>query len=318
MIHINQLQKSYGDTCVLDGIDLHVGVGEIHAIVGHSGAGKSTLLRCINGLETYQGGSLKVFDHEVKDLSPKALRELRKEMGMIFQNFALANQKSVFENVALPLRVHGYERAHITRRVEELLSLVGLAEKATAYPNALSGGQKQRVAIARALALEPKILLSDEATSALDPKTTNDVLELLGTINRTFGITVIIVTHEMEVVKKAAQFAMLLEQGKILGHGRVEELFLRPTQRLKHFLGEEEYLPQSGVNIHLYFPKEVAQHSLITHMARTLDVDFNIVWGKLERLGGTVLGHLVINLETHHQSAVEAYLAQSGVLWEVA
>ena len=318
MIKIEKLSKFYGDTQILFDINLEVKKGEIFAIVGHSGAGKSTLLRCINGLESYQGGSLKVFDQEIKNLDETQQRHLRRDVGMIFQHFALMARKNVFENVATPLKFWGYKNDETEKRVRELLNLVGLENKAKSYPSELSGGQKQRVAIARALALNPKILLSDEATSALDPNTTNQILELLEKINKELDISVVIVTHEMEVVKSIAKRAILLEGGKIIGSGSIEELFLKPDEKMKEFLGEVEILPSTGTNIRLFFPKEVAQNSVITHMARSLNIDFNIVWGKLEKLNDNVLGSLVINIDEKDKENVLNYIKQSGVLWEVA
>ena len=318
MIKIENLTKFYGDTQILFDVNLEVKKGEIFAIVGHSGAGKSTLLRCINGLESYQGGSLKVFDQEIKNLDETQQRHLRRDVGMIFQHFALMARKNVFENVATPLKFWGYKSDETEKRVRELLNLVGLENKAKSYPSELSGGQKQRVAIARALALNPKILLSDEATSALDPNTTNQILELLEKINKELDISVVIVTHEMEVVKSIAKRAILLEGGKIIGSGSIEELFLKPDEKMKEFLGEVEILPSTGTNIRLFFPKEVAQNSVITHMARSLNIDFNIVWGKLEKLNENVLGSLVINIDEKDKENVLNYIKQSGVLWEVA
>ena len=318
MIKIENLTKFYGGTQILFDVNLEVAKGEIFAIVGHSGAGKSTLLRCINGLESYQGGSLKVFDQEIKNLDETQQRHLRRDVGMIFQHFALMARKNVFENVATPLKFWGYKNDETEKRVRELLNLVGLENKAKSYPSELSGGQKQRVAIARALALNPKILLSDEATSALDPNTTNQILELLEKINKELDISVVIVTHEMEVVKSIAKRAILLEGGKIIGSGSIEELFLKPDEKMKEFLGEVEILPSTGTNIRLFFPKEVAQNSVITHMARSLNIDFNIVWGKLEKLNDNVLGSLVINIDEKDKENVLNYIKQSGVLWEVA
>ena len=318
MIKIENLTKFYGGTQILYDVNLEVAKGEIFAIVGHGGAGKSTLLRCINGLESYQGGSLKVFDQEIKNLDETQQRHLRRDVGMIFQHFALMARKNVFENVATPLKFWGYKNDETEKRVRELLNLVGLENKAKSYPSELSGGQKQRVAIARALALNPKILLSDEATSALDPNTTNQILELLEKINKELDISVVIVTHEMEVVKSIAKRAILLEGGKIIGSGSIEELFLKPDEKMKEFLGEVEILPSTGTNIRLFFPKEVAQNSVITHMARSLNIDFNIVWGKLEKLNDNVLGSLVINIDEKDKENVLNYIKQSGVLWEVA
>lgn len=323
MIEIQNLQKYYGKELVIDNVSLNVKKGEIFAIVGHSGAGKSTLLRCINALESYQNGSLKVFDEEISQIAQNAkkLRELRKNIGMIFQHFALMSRKNAFENVAMPLQIHGFDKNEIKSRVSELLELVGLADKAKAYPNELSGGQKQRIAIARALALRPKVLLSDEATSALDPNTTKNILELISQINKELGISVVLVTHEMEVVKEIAQRAVLLERGKIIGSGQIHELFLKPNEKMREFLGENELssvLPKDGVNVKLYFPKEVAQKHIITQMARELNIDFNIVWGKIEKLNGVALGNLVINIAQKDKEKVLDFIDKNGVLWELA
>ena len=319
MIKIKNLKKSYGKELVIDDVSFEVREGEIFAIVGHSGAGKSTLLRCINALESYQGGSLQVFGEEISQLAknPKKLRNLRKDIGMIFQHFALMSRKNAFENVAMPLQIHALAKSEIKSRVSELLELVGLADKAAAYPSELSGGQKQRVAIARALALRPKVLLSDEATSALDPNTTKNILELISRINKALGISVVLVTHEMEVVKEIAQRAVLLERGRIIGSGQIHELFLKPNEKMREFLGESDFLPSSGVNVKLYFPKEVAQKQVITQMARELNIDFNIVWGKIEKLNGVALGNLVINVCEKDRARVLEFIDKNGVLWEV-
>ncbi|WP_291952586.1 methionine ABC transporter ATP-binding protein [Campylobacter sp.] len=316
MINIQNLKKYYGKELVINDVSLKISKSEIYALVGHSGAGKSTILRCINGLETYQSGSVKVFGKEIQDLKEKELREFRKNIGMIFQHFALMSRKNVFENIAMPLEIHGFSKYNINKRVKELLDVVGLSSKSKAYPKELSGGQKQRVAIARALALNPQILLSDEATSALDPSTTNNILELIAKINKEFGISVVLVTHEMEAVKQIAHKAVLLDHGQIIGKGKIEELFLKPNKKMREFLGENEFLPQNGVNIRLYFCKEKANQCIITHMARTLDIDFNIVWGKIEKLNENALGNLVINIAHKNQENVLQYLQENGVIWE--
>ncbi|EAK0441844.1 methionine ABC transporter ATP-binding protein [Campylobacter sp. CNRCH_2013_0671h] len=317
MIKIQNLKKYYGKELVINDVSLEVKEGEIYALVGHSGAGKSTLLRCINGLENYQSGSVEVFGKEIATLKEKELRVFRKDIGMIFQHFALMSRKNVFENVAMPLEIHNFDKSTIQKRVNELLDLVGLLAKSKAYPNELSGGQKQRVAIARALALNPKILLSDEATSALDPNTTNNILELIATINQEFNISVVLVTHEMEAVKQIAQKAVLLEHGQIIGQGKIEDLFLKPSEKMREFLGESDFLPLNGVNVRLYFCKEKANQSIITHMARSLNIDFNIVWGKIEKLNNNALGNLVINIEAKDQERVLNYLQENGVIWEL-
>jgi D-methionine transport system ATP-binding protein len=318
LIDISNLGKYFGKQKILSDISLKIEKNEIFAIVGHSGAGKSTLLRCINGLEKYDEGTLKLFDKEIGKMSEDELRFLRKDMGMIFQQFSLLNQKNVYENIALPMSLWGYKKDIIEKKVGELLKLVGLEEKKQAYPRELSGGQKQRVAIARALGLEPKILLSDEATSALDPNTTASILELLRDINKKLGITIILVTHEMEVVKKIATRAMLLENGKIIGLGEIETLFLKPDEKMRKFLGEEEILPQNGVNIRLYFPSTISNKSIVTMMARELGIDFSIVWGKLEKLGDKVVGSLVINIDERNSSKVQDFLDnKTDIVWEV-
>lgn len=317
MIEIENLRKSFGGNEILKGVSATIDDGEIFAIVGRSGAGKSTLLRCINALESYDSGSLRVNGKEVLEQNAKQIRQMRKNIGMIFQNFALLNQKNVFENVALPLEIWGEDEKKIRSRVGELLEIVGLSEKINAYPRSLSGGQKQRVAIARALALNPQILLSDEATSALDPNITNQILSLLKRINADFGITIILVTHEMEVVKSTASRALLLSGGEVVNYGETWELFLKPDAKMREFLGEKIILPNVGVNFALYFQKEVAFDSVITQMARDLNINLNIVWGKIEELGGFVLGFLVINAKDEHRERVAKYLEKTGVLWEI-
>lgn len=317
MIKIENLHKSFGNNEIIKGVSTEIKQGEIFAIVGHSGAGKSTLLRCINGLENYQGGSLKVANKEVATLNGSEIREFRKNIGMIFQHFALMSRKTVFENVATPLRFWKFDESYIKERVGELLVLVGLKDKANAYPSELSGGQKQRVAIARALALKPQILLSDEATSALDPNTTTQILNLLRQINKTLGITIVLVTHEMEVVKSIANRAILLKDGVVVGAGDIVELFLHPDENMKEFLGEEEVLPPNNINVRLFFPPSVAFDSIITHMAHELGINFNIVWGKLERLDKSVVGSLVINVLPSQLDAVEKYISEKGVIYEI-
>ena len=341
MIEIKNLTKKFNDVEVIKNVSLSIEEGTIYGIIGHSGAGKSTLLRCINGLESYEDGSINVMGREVNELKGYELREFRKKLGMIFQGFNLLNRKTVFDNIALPLEVWGFEeeykeykdslgdkktisyrsyrRKRINERVNELLDLVGLSEKAKVKPTSLSGGQKQRVAIARALALEPKVLLCDEATSALDPKITKDILALLSKINKELGITIVIVTHQMEVVKEVCEKVALIEGGILKAEGKSEELFLRPGVSLKKFLGEEEedILPESGINIKLFFPSTSSENALITKMARDLNVDFSIVWGKLEKFREDILGNLVININEKDKDKVIAYLEEKGVVLEV-
>ena len=315
MFFLNSLNSSFFR--VLNNISINIKKGEIFAIVGHSGAGKSTLLRCINGLEDYTDGSLMVNDKEIKALKKDELREFRKNIGMIFQHFSLIQRKTVFENIALPMQLWGYKKDDISKKVKDLLALVGLEEKIDSYPKELSGGQKQRVAIARALTLDPQILLSDEATSALDPNTTTSILNLLKQINEKLNITIILVTHEMEVVKQIAQKALLLEHGNIIGFDDTEELFLKPDAKMKEFLGETEVVPKDGINIKIYFPKDNAFQSFITKMARHLDMDFNIVWGKLEEINSHIVGNMVINIEEKDKEKVTNYIKEHNIIWEV-
>ena len=318
MIKINNVHKSFNGVEVLKDITLEIKKGEVFGLVGHSGGGKSTLLRCINGLESYDKGSILVNEYEeVKALSNKSVRSFRKNLGMIFQHFSLLERRNVYDNVALPLECWGYSKADIDKRVSELLELVGLSDKKKSKPRELSGGQKQRVAIARALALNPNILLCDEATSALDPNTTKSILALLRDINEKLGITIIIVTHQMEVVKEICQRVAIMEGGQVIAVGKTEDLFLKNSKALKSLIGEEEILPSEGINIRLFFPKDNSNDSIITAMARELDIDFSIVWGKLERFRDDVLGSLVINIKENQKDKVEKYLTSKNMPWEV-
>lgn len=343
MIKIKNVYKDYEKKEVIKDVSFEINEGEIFGIIGHSGAGKSTILRCINRLEDYNQGSILVDNKEVKDLGKDELRKFRKNVGMIFQGFNLLNRKNVYDNIALPLEVWGYKEEYeeykkniqksgekvlsyrkykkekIDSRVKELLKLTGLEEKAKEKIKNLSGGQKQRIGIARALALEPKILLCDEATSALDPKTTKDILMLLNKINKELGITVVIVTHEMEVIKDICERVVLLDGGVVKAKGRVEELFLNPEVALKKFLGEEndDFLPDYGINIRLFFEDNKSQTAIITEMARNLDIDISIVLGKLERFRNSVLGSLVINIQEENLDSVKDYLKNKSIIWEV-
>lgn len=247
MIEIQNLCKSFGTLEVLKNISLSIRTGEIYGLVGRSGAGKSTLLRCINGLESYNSGSLKIDGTEIRDLSKQQIRELRRGIGMIFQQFSLIERRTVYQNVALPMRCWKYSKDAVDKRVRELLDLVDISDKINERPSVLSGGQKQRVAIARALALESQLLLCDEATSALDPKTTRSVLNLLREINRKLGLTIIVVTHQMEVVREVCDTISILENGKIAAAGDVKEVFLQKPDSLLTLLGQERmHCPEQG------------------------------------------------------------------------
>lgn len=317
MIEVTGLEKRYGDAVVLKDITFSIAKGEVFGVVGHSGAGKSTLLRCFNALEDYLEGSVKVMGREVRELNRHGRKQLRRDMGMIFQTFNLMGSKNVFDNVAFPLEVWNMPRARRAERVMELLSLVGLADKKNERVQSLSGGQKQRVGIARALALSPKILLCDEATSALDPRTTIAILDLLENIRKNLDLTIVIVTHQMEVVKRACNRMLLLDGGVTQGIGRTDSLFLAPTPDLKKLIEDEFTLIPTGTNIRLWFPKEISKSAVITGMARELDVDFSIVGGKLERYVDDVRGFLIINVGDDDLEKVLNYLQERKLYWEV-
>lgn len=319
MIEINNVYKSYGELEVLKDISFKIEEGDIFGIIGQSGAGKSTLLRCFNGLEDFQKGQIKVNNQEIASLNKKELANIQKEMGMIFQNFNLLNRLNVYDNIALPLKFSKQDpnsqenKAHI----ENLLKLVGLEDKSKAYPKQLSGGQKQRVAIARALVLNPKILLCDEATSALDPQITRDILDLLLKINKEMNITIVVVTHQMEVIKQICNKVAFLKDGKVISVGKPEELFVAPNKEIQAFVGDDiEILPQTGKNIKLFFTNNNAKGHIITQLARTLDINFDICQGKLENFRGSMMGSLIINIEEKDLEAVSNYLAKENISWE--
>lgn len=319
MIEIKNLKKLWEDdgSSVLEGINLTIEDGDIYALVGRSGAGKSTLLRCINGLTSYQEGSLKVDGCEIKDLKDKELREFRRHVGMIFQQFSLLERETVYKNVALPMQCWKYPKDQIDKKVRELLELVGLGDKMNAKPRNLSGGQKQRVAVARALTMDPKILLCDEATSALDPKTTNSILDLLMEINQKLGITVIIVTHQMEVVRKACNKACILENGKIADEGSVKEIFIKQPQSLKRLLGEEQVkLPKEGHNIQIaHLVNDMHDGELFAKMSAELNYIFPIIDGKIQDYQNDSMGIFIINVDDEHLKLVTDYLTKEGLNW---
>lgn len=319
MIEIKNLKKLWEDdgSSVLEGINLTIEDGDIYALVGRSGAGKSTLLRCINGLTSYQEGSLKVDGCEIKDLKDKELREFRRHVGMIFQQFSLLERETVYKNVALPMQCWKYPKDQIDKKVKELLELVGLGDKMNAKPRNLSGGQKQRVAVARALTMDPKILLCDEATSALDPKTTNSILDLLMEINQKLGITVIIVTHQMEVVRKACNKACILENGKIADEGSVKEIFIKQPQSLKRLLGEEQVkLPKEGHNIQIaHLVNDMHDGELFAKMSAELNYIFPIIDGKIQDYQNDSMGIFTINVDDEHLKLVTDYLTKESLNW---
>ena len=241
-------------------------------------------------------------------------------MGMIFQNFNLLSRLDVYDNVALPLRFWGENpnTPENKQKIEHLIELVGLKEKIHERPGNLSGGQKQRVAIARALVNDPKILLCDEATSALDPRITHGILELLKQINEELGITIVVVTHQMEVVKQICERVAFLKHGVVLAEGKPEELFVKPTEDIKKFLGEEgQALPTTGVNVQLFFTDDSSDEPVITEMARELGIDFSICWAKLEEFRTNVFGSLILNIKEEDKEKVFAFLESKNVAWEV-
>ena len=317
MIEIRDVTKSFGTNEVLHGVSFDIAEGDIFGIVGHSGAGKSTILRCLNGLETYDSGSIKVMGREVGALDAPGLKLLRRDMGMIFQNFNLLARKNVYDNIAFPLKVWGASEADTRARVNELLDLVELPEKKLQRVTSLSGGQMQRVGIARALALNPKIILSDEATSALDPRTTLSILDLLQDINKRFNLTIVVVTHQMEVIKRICNKVAILEQGKVIACGDTEELFMHPPRGLQHFIRDEYTVMPEGINLRVVFPRHTAEQSIIADIARETGADFSIIGGQIERYRDDMLGILMLNVQEQHLAVVQKALTAHGLIWEI-
>jgi D-methionine transport system ATP-binding protein len=319
MIEIENLRKNNCPLAVLKDVSLHIGDGEIYGIIGQSGAGKSTLLRCINGLETYQAGSVRIDGQEIKSLNTQQLRQMQKRMGMIFQNFNLLSRDNVYENISLPLQFWGVNpnSEESKKRILHLIDLVGLGDKIHVRPRELSGGQKQRVAIARALVLQPSILLCDEATSALDPKITQEILSLLLEIRREMNITIIVVTHQMEVVKKICERVCFLKDGRLIEEGRPQDLFVMPNKDIRHFLGTTtELLPREGRNLQLFFLDNANKTPIITQLARDLDIDFSICWANLEDFHEEIMGSLIINIKDGDYEKAVRYLKSKNIVIE--
>lgn len=317
--HLSKTFEQKGNSVeALRDISLDIEEGDIYGIIGMSGAGKSTLVRCLNYLERPTSGEVIIGGRDLGTLTEKELREQRSDIAMIFQHFNLLMQKSVLDNVCFPMQIAKKKKDEAKKRALELLETVGLADKADAYPAQLSGGQKQRVAIARALVLNPKILLCDEATSALDPQITKGILALLSKINKELGITIVVVTHQMEVVKEICNKVAFLKNGKMIAAGKPEELFVAPNKDVQEFVGDSvEFLPKDGVNVRLFFNDETASDSAITHLAHDLGINFGICQGKLENFRGTIMGSLVINVTETDKERVTAWLTDRGILWEV-
>ena len=314
-------------------VDLSVPQGSITGIIGRSGAGKSTLVRLVNGLERPSEGRVVVDGVEVSSLGERPLRELRRRVGMIFQHFNLLSSRTAFDNVALPLEIAGVSRAEIGRRVAPLLDLVGLRDKARNYPAELSGGQKQRVGIARALATEPRVLLSDEATSALDPDTTRQVLALLKTVNRELGLTVILITHEMHVVREIATRVAVMDGGRIVEEGDTYSVFSRPQNpvtrtflegvtgvRLPAFLRERMTMDPVEAReavMEIVFTGPTATDPILYDLGRSLDLPVNILAGAVEEIDERPFGTLVVSLDAKRLDEARRFVEARNLRTEV-
>ena len=341
MIQLSHIEKTYdspsGPVKALKGIDLTIERGEIFGIIGLSGAGKSTLIRCINMLERPTAGKVIVDGQDMTAMSEKELRKARKNIGMIFQHFNLLSSATVYDNIAFPLRLSHTPEAEIKKKVLPLLELVGLADKAHQYPSQLSGGQKQRVGIARALASEPKVLLCDEATSALDPQTTRSILELIQDINRKLSLTVVVITHEMQVIKDICDKVAVIENGVIAEQGTVLEVFTNPQKPItKDFIsvllsnelpaafrgGEvsKEPLPGAYLLLRLTFIGESADDPVLAGMIRKFpEIEVTMLFGNLDQIKSTPFGRMIIGItgpETRIQEALQ-YLRQQDLKEEV-
>jgi D-methionine transport system ATP-binding protein len=340
MIRLEHLHKTFdtaqGTVAAVRDVSINVAQGEIFGVIGFSGAGKSTLVRCINLLERPESGQVLIDGVDLTALDDRRLREQRKKIGMIFQHFNLFPSRTVAENVAYPLKRSGLSKGQIANRVDELLNLVGLTEKAGVYPSQLSGGQKQRVGIARALANKPSILLCDEATSALDPQTTQSILGLLRDLNRTLGLTIVIVTHEMQVIKSTCHRAAIMERGQVIETGTTFDLFANPAQRLTRdfiattsSLSKIDALVAEGSPIvklkggellaKLSYVGRNAAEALISAVSIRYDVLVNIIFGDLEIVQNTPLGGLIVIVSGEDTNLMLALLwfADNGVKVEV-
>ncbi|WHX68089.1 methionine ABC transporter ATP-binding protein [Peribacillus frigoritolerans] len=309
MIEIRSVRKEYvskkNRVVGVDNVTLTIQTGEIYGIVGYSGAGKSSLLRCLNLLERPTGGNIIIDGIDLTSLSSKELRKQRQKIGMIFQHFSLVSSKTVYENVAFALRAAHRSKDATKLRVLELLEIVGLSDKKDVYPAQLSGGQKQRVGIARALANEPTVLLCDEATSALDPTTTKAILQLLKKISSELGITIVLITHEMEVVKELCHRVAVMQDGRVIEEGPVYEIFSQPKQELtKQFISSvlDFELPShlieesEGTIIKIQFEGQTAGESILSDTLQSYAVKGNILHGKIEYIQDVPLGFLIIEL----------------------
>ncbi|MCW2480370.1 methionine ABC transporter ATP-binding protein MetN [Candidatus Symbiopectobacterium sp. NZEC135] len=340
MIKLSNITKIFqqkGRTITaLDNVSLYVPAGQIYGVIGASGAGKSTLIRCVNLLERPTHGEILVDDQDLMALSEAQLTKARRQIGMIFQHFNLLASRTVFGNVALPLELDTTPKSEITRRVNELLELVGLSDKHDAYPANLSGGQKQRVAIARALASNPKVLLCDEATSALDPATTRSILELLKDINRRLGITILLITHEMDVVKRICDQVAVISGGQLIEQDTVSEVFSHPKtplaqtfiQSTLHLDIPEDYqsrliaAPHNDQNtplLRLEFTGQSVDAPLLSTIARRFNVNNNIISAQMDYAGGVKFGIMLAEMHGEEQDTVAAiaFLQEHHVKVEV-
>ena len=340
MITLEHVSKTFttksGYVHAVRDVSLQIDEGEIYGIIGFSGAGKSTLVRCINLLERPEAGNVTVDGRELLKLDASQLRESRKKIGMIFQHFNLMRLRTVAQNVAFPLKKSGLSKEEIARKVKELLELVDLSEKANVYPSQLSGGQKQRVAIARALANDPKVLLCDEATSALDPQTTHSILKLIKDINQKLNLTVVLITHEMGVVKEICDRVAVMEDGRIVEEGSIVDIFTHPqakmtksfiaststTDRIYDLIEEGHTLTELGedeVIVSLKYDASNATQALISEISRTYDVDCNIIFGNIEVVKDTPIGTLIVVLKGDPEKRKAAFdcIKRPGVETEV-
>ena len=291
----------------LKGISLDINKGDIYGIIGMSGAGKSTLVRCLNYLEKPTTGPVVVEDQDLSTLTEAELRKVRTGIAMIFQHFNLLMQRSVLDNVCFPMEIVGVKKQAARKRAMELLEIVGLKEKADAYPSQLSGGQKQRVAIARALANTPKILLCDEATSALDPTTTKEILKLLQDINKQYGITIVIITHEMAVVQEICSHVAIIDAGELAEHGTVEEVFSRPQSaaaRKLVFMVDPKAKEMSGKRcIRIVFTENSSFEPVIANMVLECKAPVNILLADTKDIGGIAHGQMILQLPEDEMAA---------------
>lgn len=332
MIEFRQVSKTFSrngnPVLALNDINLSIGKGDIFGIIGYSGAGKSTLLRLINRLESPGHGEVIVNGESLQGVNGKRLHAIKKEIGMIFQNFNLLNSKTVFHNVAIPLILQGRDKAFIQARVSELLTFVNLGDKAHSYPNELSGGQKQRVGIARALATNPSVLLCDEATSALDPHTTIQILQLLQEINQRYGITIVLITHEMSVIQRVCNKVAVMQDGSIVEQGEVFRLFAEPQHPVTARFVQSvihDTLPKRVEDVlrrddeaqalRLEFVGVTASQPIINRIIKDYDIEVNILFASMSEVQERILGFMIIQLighPTHTASAIE-YLRDAGV-----